>query len=75
MDVEYLIIHEARHIFQHIKIKEHKAGINNGVDQNLIKKWIYEGEHYIKALDENGNENPKYFEQDLNLMHMPFRMP
>lgn len=67
MDVEYFIIHEARHIFQHIKIKEHKAGINNGVDPNLIEKWIYEGEHYIKSLDENGNENPKYFDQDSEL--------
>ena len=67
MDVEYFIIHEVRHIFQHIKIKEYKVGINNGVDVNLIEKWIYEGEHYIKLLDENGDENSKYFEQDCEL--------
>lgn len=63
MEVEYFIIHEARHIFQHNKIKEHKDGISDGVNPNLIEKWIYEGEHYIKSLDEDGNENPKYFEQ------------
>lgn len=66
-DVEYFIIHEVRHIFQNIKIKEYKAGINNSVDPSLIEKWIYEGEHYIKSLDEEGKENPKYFEQESEL--------
>lgn len=64
MDVEYFIIHEARHIFQHIKIREYKAGIIGQVDTDLIKKWIFETEHYIKALDRDGNENIDYFKQD-----------
>lgn len=63
-NVEYFINHEARHIFQHIKIKEYKTGINSGVNPCLIEKWIYEGEHYIKSLREDGKENTKYFEQD-----------
>lgn len=64
LDVEYFIVHEIRHIFQHIKIKEYKAGIESGVDSSLIEKWIYENDHYVRALDENGNENPEYFKQD-----------
>lgn len=64
IDVEYFIVHEIRHIFQHIEIRKYKAGIESAVDTNLIKKWIYENEHYEKALDENGNENPEYFKQD-----------
>ena len=64
MDVEYFIIHEARHIFQHNKIMEFKAGITGQVDTDLIKRWIFESEHYIKALDKDGNENIDYFKQD-----------
>lgn len=64
IDVEYFITHEIRHIFQHIKIREYKAGIKGEVDTNLIEKWIFENEHYIKALDKDGNENIAYFKQD-----------
>jgi len=67
MDVEYIIIHEARHIFQHIKIREYKSRIIGEVDTNLIEKWIYENENYIKALDQDGKENPNYFKQDSEL--------
>ena len=44
-------------------MKEYKDNINKDISPYLIEKWIYEGEHYIKSLDKNGNENPKYFEQ------------
>jgi len=36
-DVEYYAIHEIRHIFQHMKINELDEGINNGVEENLVK--------------------------------------
>lgn len=62
--VEYFVVHEIRHIFQNIKIKEHKAGICNDINSNLVEKWIYENEHYEKVLDINNNENPKYFMQN-----------
>ena len=65
--VEYFVVHEIRHIFQNIKIKEHKAGICNDINSNLVEKWIYENEHYEKALDINNNENPKYFMQNCEI--------
>ena len=72
--VEYFVVHEIRHIFQNIKIKEHKACICNDINSNLVEKWIYENEHYEKVLDINNNENPKYFMQIAKLMHMHFHM-
>lgn len=63
-DVEYFIIHEIRHKFQMDIIKEYNSGIDTCVPIDIIKKWIYENNNYVTALDVDGNENPKYFEQD-----------
>jgi hypothetical protein len=40
---------------------------SNECGSTFIERWIEEGEHYIRALDENGNENEAYFKQDCEL--------
>lgn len=65
--IEYFLLHEIRHIFQHEIIKDYKDGKDVPIDEEIVKKWIYEGEHYIKIKDEKGNENPEYFNQDIEL--------
>lgn len=62
--IEYYLLHEIRHIFQHEIIKDFKEGLDVAIDKKIIEKWIYEGDHYIKSCDEDGNENPDYFQQD-----------
>lgn len=64
-DIEYFVIHEMRHIFQHNIVKKYKNSEEVGVDKELIEQWIYELEHYIESVDSNGNENPDYFKQDI----------
>ena len=67
IEAEYFLIHEIRHIFQHMEIKKYKENQTFEVSEELIKKWIYETDHYEKALDKDGHENPKYFAQDTEL--------
>ena len=64
IDVEYFLVHEMRHIFQHLEIKEFKHGNETVVDKDIIEKWIYESRNYVVALDSNGKENEEYFRQD-----------
>ena len=64
-DIEYFLIHEMRHIFQNKIVEKYKEGIETDVDKELIERWIYEIDHYIKSLDQNGNENLEYFKQDI----------
>lgn len=65
--IEYYLLHEIRHIFQHLVIADYLANKNVSVDECIIKLWIDESSHYVKAIDKNGNENPRYFEQDSEL--------
>ncbi len=62
--IEYFILHEIRHLFQHNEINDYTANNDCVVSKDLIEKWIYEGEHYVTAIDSNGNENADYFTQD-----------
>lgn len=65
-EIEYFLLHEMRHVFQHVQIEYSENG-KAMVDEGLIKQWKMKGENYIKALDENGNEVPDYFKQDCEL--------
>ena len=65
--VEYFLLHEIRHTFQNTIINDYKNGIKVPIDKEVVEKWIYEGKHYIKSCDENGNENSGYFLQDLEM--------
>lgn len=67
--VEYFLLHEIRHIFQHLIIDNYQNGREVPFDSKLVEQWIFEDnkENYIKALDENGNENDGYFKQDIEI--------
>ena len=67
IEIEYLLMHETRHIFQHCEINRLNNGEETILDKEIVEKWAYESKHYIKALDENNIENPKYFEQDMEM--------
>ena len=64
--IEYFVIHEMRHVYQHAQIEKFKSG-SNDCGETFIEFWIEEGKHYTRALDENGNENEAYFKQDCEL--------
>lgn len=63
-DIEYFLLHEIRHMFQHIQIAKFDKKQECEAPKELIKKWKYECEHYVKSINENNNENPEYFNQD-----------
>lgn len=65
-DIEYFLLHELRHIYQHNQIERYKKS-EYSVDPIYIEKWMIEGSNYIKALDEKGNENIEYYKQDCEL--------
>ena len=67
--VEYFLLHEIRHIFQHLIIDYYQNGREVPFDSKLVEQWIFEDnkENYIRALDENGNENDGYFKQDIEI--------
>ncbi len=67
IDVEYFVIHEIRHIFQHLIIKDYLGNRPIEISEKYVKKWIEEFNNYQKALLDSGEENPKYFEQDCEL--------
>lgn len=67
--VEYFLLHEIRHIFQHLIIDDYQNGKEVPFDSKLVEQWMFEDnkENYIKALDQNGNENDGYFKQDIEM--------
>jgi len=44
-----------------------ELSVPHSVDPVYIKRWIYEGENYIKSLDESNKLNIDYFKQDSEL--------
>ena len=62
--IEYYLLHEIRHVFQHIIIKDYNNSQEIPINEEIVKKWIFEGNHYIKSIDSKGEENPEYFMQD-----------
>ena len=65
-EIEYFLLHEMRHIYQHNQIELYNNN-EQTVDSRYIEHWIKEGQNYIKSLDESGNENIEYFKQDCEL--------
>ena len=64
--IEYFLLHEMRHIYQHIQIAKYKEG-KNDVGSQYIEKWIKENENYEQSVDKDGNENSNYPKQDCEL--------
>lgn len=65
--IEYFLLHEIRHIYQHIEISKYNQNPALCNCKNLAKKWLNEEKNYSPAIDNNGNENTNYFEQDIEL--------
>ena len=65
-EIEYFLLHEMRHIYQHNQIELYKNN-EQTIDPKYIELWIKEGQNYVKSLDKNGNENIEYFKQDCEL--------
>ena len=63
--IEYYLLHEIRHIYQHLVIDDFNQKLEIPVDSELVKQWIYEENNYIPAIDKNGKENEGYFKQDI----------
>ncbi len=66
-DVEHFLIHEMRHVFQHIQIKDYKDGNETIVDPKLIELWMQETENYIPSVNKEGGVNDGYFKQDTEM--------
>lgn len=67
MDIEYYALHEIRHIFQHIVVKDYEEGKDIPIPKEIAERWIKEQNNYVPSLDENGNENKEYFLQDIEM--------
>ena len=65
-DIEHFLLHEMRHVYQHIQIKKYENK-DNTVGDKYIKRWIKEGSSYISSVDKEGKENIDYFKQDCEL--------
>lgn len=46
-DIRFFVIHELRHVYQHMQIEKLKAGEQVTEDIDVIKRWDDEFEHYI----------------------------
>lgn len=62
--IEYFLLHEIRHVYQHLIIKDYESGLDIPIDKSIVEKWIYEGKNYTSAKDKEGNINTNYFLQD-----------
>lgn len=67
MTIEYFLLHEIRHVFQHLIISDYKNKQPVSIPIEIVEKWVFEMNHYVKAVDNKGNENKGYFEQDCEM--------
>lgn len=66
-EVEYFLLHEIRHIFQHLEINDYRTNPSKCNNAILAKQWAEEDSNYVTALDTDGKENPDYFKQDMEM--------
>lgn len=68
MTIEYYLLHEIRHIYQHIKIRELDAGVLKKEDKERVKRWKSETNNYYRAVDNGGTYHlEEYFQQDIEI--------
>lgn len=67
LTIEYFLLHEIRHIYQHLEIESYTKNPSLCSDSTLAKKWLDEESNYVKALNEDGIENKAYFAQDMEM--------
>lgn len=67
LTIEYFLLHEIRHIYQHLEIVDYQTDPSKCNNAELAKKWAEEENNYVTALDKDGNENAGYFVQDIEM--------
>lgn len=65
LQIEYFLLHEIRHIYQHMEIADYKNNLSACNNPELAKKWADEEEKYVAAINKEGKENAEYYKQDL----------
>lgn len=65
LQIEYFLLHEIRHIYQHKEIADYTNDISACNNPELAKKWADEENNYVAAINQDGKENTDYFRQDL----------
>jgi hypothetical protein len=67
LQIEYFLLHEIRHIYQHLEVEDYKTDPTKCNNAELARKWSEEEENYIAALNKDDKENAGYFQQDMEL--------
>ncbi len=67
LHIEYFLLHEIRHIYQHLEIEDYRENPSKCNNIELAKRWAEEESNYISAIDKNGDENKGYFKQDMEM--------
>lgn len=65
LQIEYFLLHEIRHIYQHMEIADYNNNISACNNPDLAKKWADEEKKYVAAINQEGKENAEYYKQDL----------
>ena len=67
LHIEYFLLHEIRHIYQHLEIEDYRKDPTQCNNAELAKKWSEEENNYVAALNKEGKENRGYFMQDMEM--------
>lgn len=67
LHIEYFLLHEIRHIYQHLEIEDYRTDPSKCNSVELAREWSEEENNYVMALDKDGNENAEYFAQDMEM--------
>lgn len=67
LHIEYFLLHEIRHIYQHLVIADYRKDPTKCNNAELAKKWSEEEDNYETALNKEGKENIGYFLQDMEM--------
>lgn len=67
LHIEYFLLHEIRHIYQHLEIADYQKDPTKCNNAELAKKWSEEENNYVTALNREGKENMGYFLQDMEM--------
>ena len=67
LNIEYFLLHEIRHIYQHLEIEDYRKDPTKCNNAELAKKWSEEENNYVIALNKEGKEDRGYFMQDMEM--------
>ena len=59
--IEWYILHEIRHIYQHLRVREYEQGSSAGEEDQYAKLCQESFDSYIQPQDEAGKPNPDYY--------------